>query len=231
MGATVQREQVANAYGRWAPVYDMIFGPVFRRGRLEAVAAAEKIGGRILEVGVGTGLSLPSYSSGTRIVGVDISEPMLDRARLRVQQERLAHVESIAVGDAENLDFPTASFDVVVAQYVVTAVPNPERALDEFVRVVRPGGEIIITTRIGAETGLRGIIEKLLMPVTSRLGWRTEFSWSRYERWAEGAPGVRLLEKRALPPLGHFSLVRYLRLPDQPAHAATAPAKSTVAAG
>ncbi len=220
----MEREQVANAYGRWAPVYDMIFGPVFRRGRLDAVAAAERIGGRILEVGVGTGLSLPSYSSGMRVVGIDISEPMLDKARRRVQQETLGHVESIAVGDAENIDFPTASFDVVVAQYVVTAVPKPERALDEFVRVARPGGEIIITTRIGAETGLRGTIEKWLMPVTSRLGWRTEFAWSRYERWAQGSPSVRLLERRTLPPLGHFSLIRFLRLPDQPEYGAAAPA-------
>ncbi len=219
----MEREQVASAYGRWAPVYDMIFGPVFRRGRLDAVAAAERIGGRILEVGVGTGLSLPSYSSGTSIVGIDISEPMLDKARRRVQEQRLSHVESIAVGDAENLDFPDASFDVVVAQYVVTAVPNPERALDEFVRVVRPGGEIIITTRIGAETGLRGTIEKFLMPVTSRLGWRTEFAWSRYENWARGVPTVRLLERRALPPLGHFSLVRYLRLPNPAEPVAAAP--------
>ena len=217
----VEREQVASAYGKWAPIYDMIFGPVFRRGRLDAVAAAERIGGRILEVGVGTGLSLPSYSRDTRIIGIDISEPMLDKARRRVAQRGLEHVESIAVGDAENLAFPEASFDVVVAQYVVTAVPNPERALDEFVRVVRPGGEIIITTRIGAERGLRGAIEKFLMPITSRLGWRTEFSWSRYESWARGAPGVLLVEKRALPPLGHFSLVRFLRLPDGPAMAAS----------
>ena len=80
--------------------------------------------------------------------------------------------------DAEHLAMPDASFDVVVAQYVVTAIPNPERALDEFVRVVRPGGEIIMTTRIGAEKGLRGTLEKWLMPLTSRLGWRTEFSWA-----------------------------------------------------
>jgi phosphatidylethanolamine/phosphatidyl-N-methylethanolamine N-methyltransferase len=224
MSAVLERQQVANAYGKWAPVYDLIFGPVFRRGRLDAVAAAERIGGRILEVGVGTGLSLPSYSSGSRIVGIDISEPMLDKARHRVRRGGLGQVESIAVGDAENLDFPAASFDVVVAQYVVTAVPNPERALDEFVRVVRPGGEIIITTRISAETGLRGTIEKWLMPVTSRLGWRTEFAWSRYERWAGATPSVRLLAKRALPPLGHFALVRFLRLPDPPERGQTAPA-------
>ena len=96
-----------------------------------------------------------------------------------------------------------------LAQYVVTAVPNPERALDEVVRVVRPGGEIVITTRIGAERGLRGSIEKTLMPVTTRLGFRTEFLWERYEAWAARNGRVTLAENRPLPPLGHFSLVRY----------------------
>jgi phosphatidylethanolamine/phosphatidyl-N-methylethanolamine N-methyltransferase len=203
---------VAEAYGRWAPVYDAVFGPVFRRGREAAVVAAERIGGRILEVGVGTGLSLPSYGRGNRVVGIDISEPMLDKARERVARQKLSQVEAILVGDAENLDFADESFDVLVAQYVVTAIPNPERALDEFIRVVRPGGEIILTTRIGAEAGLRGAIEKTLMPITSRLGWRTEFSWARYEAWIASSPRVKLLEKRALPPLGHFYLVRVGRM-------------------
>ena len=210
----MDRGGVAEAYGRWAPVYDIVFGPVFRQGRRAAVVAAERIGGRILEVGVGTGLSLASYSKGNQIVGIDISEPMLERARQRVEAQRLSHIQAIDVMDAEDLAYPTGSFDVVVAQYVVTAIPNPERALAEFIRVTRPGGEIILTTRIGAETGLRGTIEKLLMPVTSRLGWRTEFPWARYERWAAASPGVRLVEKRALPPLGHFWLLRYARLPD-----------------
>ena len=205
---------VAQAYGRWAPVYDAVFGPVFRRGRQAAVQAAERIGGRILEVGVGTGLSLPAYSRDNRIVGIDISEPMLDRARDKVRRQKLSHVEAIRNGDAERLDFADRSFDVVVAQYVVTAIPNPERALDEFVRVVRPGGEIVLTTRIGAEDGLRGRIEGVLMPLTSRLGWRTEFSWDRYQRWLDATPSVKLLEKRALPPLGHFYLVRIARQPD-----------------
>ncbi len=207
---------VANAYGRWAPVYDAIFGPVFRKGRQAAVVAAERIGGRILEVGVGTGLSLPSYAASSLIVGIDISEPMLERARQRVQRQGLKHVEWIGWGDAERLDFADQSFDVVVAQYVVTAIPNPERALDEFVRVVRPGGEIVLTTRVGAEQGLRGAIEGVLMPVTSRLGWRTEFSWSCYESWLRTTPAVQLIEKRPLPPLGHFYLVQFGRLPDAP---------------
>ena len=205
----MQTAGVAAAYDHWAPIYDLVFGKVFATGRREAIAAAEKVGGRILEVGVGTGISLPHYSPDSRILGVDISDHMLDKARERVRRLDLGNVEAIRVMDAEELEFPDSSFDVVVAQYVVTAVPNPERALDEFVRVVRPGGEIVITTRIGAERGLRGSIEKTLMPVTTRLGFRTEFRWERYAAWAARNGRVTLAENRPLPPLGHFSLVRY----------------------
>lgn len=206
--ADLDRDRVAAAYGRWAPIYDVVFGPVFSQGRRAAVAAAERIGGRILEVGVGTGLSLGQYAGSNRIVGVDISEPMLEKARQRVERLGLKNIETITVTDAEQLALPDAAFDVVVAQYVVTAVPNPEKALDEFIRVVRPGGEIVLTSRIGAETGLRGVLERWLMPVTSRLGWRTEFPWKRYEQWAARSP-ARILERRALPPLGHFWLIRF----------------------
>lgn len=202
---------VAAAYDRWAPIYDLVFGGVFATGRREAVAAAERIGGRVLEVGVGTGISLPHYGPNTRVVGIDISEAMLGKARERAQQLGPGRIE-IEVGDAENLRFGDNEFDVVVAQYVISAVPNPERALDEFVRVVRPGGEIIITTREGAGDGLRGNIEKLLMPLTTRLGFRTDFPWELYEAWAAKTPQVRLVEHRPLPPLGHFSLVRYQKL-------------------
>jgi phosphatidylethanolamine/phosphatidyl-N-methylethanolamine N-methyltransferase len=214
MAKELERNEVAEAYGRWAPIYDIVFGPIFRRGRRAAVDAAERVGGRILEVGIGTGLSLTDYSTSNHIVGVDISQPMLAKARERVEKHGLNHVESIAVMDAEQLTFPDGSFDVVVAQYVVTAIPHPEKALDEFVRVVRPGGEIILTSRIGAEAGFRKTIEKWLMPITSRLGWRTEFAWARYERWANGSDSVRLVERRALPPLGHFWLIRFARLAD-----------------
>jgi phosphatidylethanolamine/phosphatidyl-N-methylethanolamine N-methyltransferase len=211
--AELQTEGVAAAYDRWAPVYDMVFGKVFTTGRREAIDAAERVGGRVLEVGVGTGISLPQYSRKVRLVGVDIAEAMLKKACERVRQLGLDNVEKIAVMDAEALAFPDNSFDVVVAQYVVTAVPDPEGALDEFARVVRPGGEIVITTRLGAGKGLRGGIEKALMPVTSKLGWRTEFPWERYEAWAATNGRVELAENRPLPPLGHFSLVRYRKKP------------------
>ena len=147
----LNKDTVAKAYARWAPVYDLVFGAVFERGRHAAIAAAERIGGRILEVGVGTGISLPDYSARNRLFGVDLSEPMLRRAQARVAELGLRNVEGLAVMDAEHLAFPDASFDVVVAQYVITTVPHPEATLDEFARVLKPGGEIILVSRVGAE--------------------------------------------------------------------------------
>ncbi len=207
------REMVERAYDRWAPIYDLVFGGVFGKGRQAAILATNVIGGRVLEVGVGTGISLPQYGSHLRIFGTDISEAMLRKAKQRVAELRLKNVEGLAVMDAEKLEFPDASFDVVMAQYVVTAVPNPEKALDEFARVLRPGGELIILTRVSADAGMRRFIEQRLQPVVRRLGFRTaEFAWSRYTRWLSGAKGVELVERRLIPPLGHFSLVRFRKV-------------------
>jgi phosphatidylethanolamine/phosphatidyl-N-methylethanolamine N-methyltransferase len=203
------REMVEQAYDRWAPVYDLVFGGVFSKGRDAAIQATNKIGGRVLEVGVGTGISLPLYSPNLRIFGTDISEAMLNKARKRVAEQKLKNVEGLAVMDAEKLEFEDDAFDVVMAQYVVTAVPNPEVALDEFARVLRPGGELIILTRVSADQGVRRVIERGLQPVVRHLGFRTaEFAWSRYTNWLAGAEKVELVERRLIPPLGHFSLVR-----------------------
>jgi phosphatidylethanolamine/phosphatidyl-N-methylethanolamine N-methyltransferase len=200
---------IEKAYARWAPVYDLVFGAVFDRGRQAAIEAAERIGGRILEVGVGTGLSLPDYKRSNRLVGVDLSLPMLRKARERVTERALGNVEALAVMDAGGLGLPDASFDVVVAQYVITAVPHPEATLDEFARVLKPGGEIVLVNHIGAETGLRRAFEQSFAPVARQLGWRPEFPWGRLTAWVERAPGVRLIERRPMPPLGHFSLIRF----------------------
>ncbi|GAA0274393.1 methyltransferase domain-containing protein [Alteraurantiacibacter aestuarii] len=209
---TMQTAGVAAAYDRWAPIYDLVFGGVFATGRREAVVAAEQVGQRILEVGIGTGISLPHYRADSRLTGVDISQSMLAKAEKRAARLGLCNIDRLAAMDAERMQFADDEFDVVVAQYVVTSVPDPEAALDEFLRVVKPGGQIIITTRIGAGHGLRGSIEKALMPVTSKLGWRTEFPWKRYQEWAARNSGVRLIERRDLPPLGHFSLLRYEKI-------------------
>jgi len=211
MTAEIDRLTVTRAYARWAPVYDLVFGAVFDRGRRAAIAAADRVGGRILEVGVGTGISLPDYSPRNRIVGVDISEPMLRKAQKRVAELSLGHVERLEVMDAEHLSFPDASFDVVVAHYVISTVPNPEAALDEFARILRPGGEIILVNRVGADAGPRRVVEQMLQPMVCRLGWRSMFPWHRFARWMERRSDVRLIERRAVPPFGHFSLVRFAK--------------------
>ena len=213
MSDQLDQKTISKAYARWAPIYDLVFGAVFERGRKASIAAAERVGGRILEVGVGTGISLPLYAPNLRIFGTDISDAMLDKARRRVKEGNLKNVEGLAVMDAEKLEFPDNSFDVVMAQYVVTAVPNPEKALDEFARVLRPGGELIILTRVSADTGMRRFIEQKLQPVVRPLGFRTaEFAWSRYAKWLAGAKGMELAERRLIPPLGHFSLVRFRKV-------------------
>jgi phosphatidylethanolamine/phosphatidyl-N-methylethanolamine N-methyltransferase len=212
MGVELDNEGVARAYARWAPVYDIVFGAVFERGRKASIAAAERIGGRILEVGVGTGLSLPDYSWTNRLTGVDLSAPMLRQAKARVAQHRLTNVECLAVMDAQRLGFADASFDVVVAQYVITAVPDPEATLTEFVRVLRPGGEIILVNHLGAETGARAAFEQCFAPLARRLGWQPEFRFDRLARWAAQHGGVNVVERRPMPPLGQFSLIRFAKL-------------------
>ncbi len=176
MGADIDKSSVERAYARWAPVYDLVFGAVFDAGRRAAIDAAEQVcgstGGRILEVGVGTGISLPDYARRNRLVGIDLSEPMLRRAQERVADQNLRNVEALAVMDAERMALPDCSFDVVVAQFVITAVPNPETTLDEFARVIRPGGEIILVNHIGAEAGPRRAFEVCFAPIARRLGWR-----------------------------------------------------------
>ena len=207
MGSDIDRERVAKAYERWAPIYDLVFGKVFNQGRRSTIAEADRIGGRILDVGIGTGLSLSDYSRASRICGVDISEPMLRKARVRALG--LSNVETLAVMDAKNLAFKDGSFDAVVAQYVITTVPDPEATLDEFIRVLKPGGELILVNHIGAESGPRRVFELAFAPLARWLGWRPEFPWERLVKWAAGHRDVTLAERRPMPPMGHFSLIRY----------------------
>ena len=212
MADELDKAGIAKAYARWAPVYDFVFGAVFERGRKAAIEAAERIGGRILEVGVGTGLSLPGYSWSNRLIGVDFSAPMLRKAKARVTEHRLTNVDGLAVMDAQHLGFADAAFDVIVAQYVITAVPDPEATLDEFARVIKPGGEIILVNHLGADAGLRAACERAFAPLARRLGWRPEFRWERLAQWAARHGGVNVVERRPMPPLGHFSLIRFARI-------------------
>jgi phosphatidylethanolamine/phosphatidyl-N-methylethanolamine N-methyltransferase len=205
---TLNQQTLNRAYARWAPIYDVVFGAVFDSGRKASIEAAEKVGGRILDVGIGTGISLLDFAPGNRIVGVDISEPMLRRARRRVVEAGLTNVECLAVMDAGRLGFPDRFFDVVVAQYVITAVPNPDATLTEFARVTRRGGEIVLVNHLGADGGMRRVFERGFAPIARGLGWRPEFPFARIAHWVERAHDIHLIERRPMPPLGHFSLIR-----------------------
>jgi phosphatidylethanolamine/phosphatidyl-N-methylethanolamine N-methyltransferase len=212
MASELDKDTVTKAYARWAPVYDVVFGAVFDGGRKASIAEAERIGGRILEVGVGTGLSLPDYARTNRLIGVDLSAPMLRKARERATALRLSNVDGLAVMDAQHLGFQDGVFDVVVAQYVITTVPDAEATLDEFARVTRPGGEIILVNHLGGEEGFRAAYESAFAPLARRLGWQVGFRFERLEQWAARHGRVKLIERRPMPPLGHFSLIRFAKL-------------------
>jgi phosphatidylethanolamine/phosphatidyl-N-methylethanolamine N-methyltransferase len=199
---------VEAAYARWAPVYDLVFTAAMSPGRKAAVAAAEACGPTILDVGVGTGLELPLFSPASSVTGVDLSEAMLRRARARVLGERLAAVAGLCVMDAMRLGFPDAAFDAVVAPFVMTVVPDPAATLEEFARVLRPGGEIVLVNHVGAEQGPRAAVERWLGRRSASLGWRPEFPFATIGDWITARPDMTLLERRDLPPLSLFTLVR-----------------------
>jgi phosphatidylethanolamine/phosphatidyl-N-methylethanolamine N-methyltransferase len=214
--ADPDRNVMELAYKRWAPVYDVICGPIFESGRRCAAAAARQVGGHILEVGVGTGLSFDDYDATTEVVGIDICEPMVAKARARLATGRYPFVKSLVVMDAQNLTFSDASFDCVVAQFVITLVSDPERVLSECARVVRPGGEIILVNHLYSERGMTAAIERWFARHSRRLGLRPEFPFSRLDAWACSHGGAELIERRPVKPFGVYTLVRFRRTDSKP---------------
>src|SRR5271156_2489887 len=204
------RDSIQKAYARLAPIYDVVIGPFCAPGRAAGIQAAERLGGRILEGGVGTGVSLAEDSRKNCVVAVDICEPMLRKAKERVDAQGLSHVEILAVMDGTRLGFADASFDVATALFVITAVPDPEATLDELVRVVRPGGEIVLVAHFAADAEPLRSLERGFSLLTYRLGWRLEFPYHRVSDWSSRA-GLLLLERRQTPPLRWFSLLRFAK--------------------
>jgi len=198
-------DSVRAAYRRWAHVYDVVFGGVSAVGRRRAVAAANALPGtHILEVGVGTGLALPRYGAEKRITGIDLSAEMLALARRRVAEQGLTNVDALLEVDAEQTPFEDDAFDVAVAMFVASVVPNPRRLLAEMRRVVRPGGHLLFVNHFAAERGPRWWAEAALAPLSRKLGWHPDFAPNALlppddTAQAEFAP---------VPPLGLFTLVR-----------------------
>lgn len=200
-------ETNTRAYARWAPFYDKVYTGLLATARAEAVQAAVACGTEILEVGVGTGLSLPEYPPHVFVSGCDLSQHMLAKARDKVLAHGLSNVRGLLVMDACNLGFADRQFDAVVAQFLLTLVPSPEQALDEFARVLKPGGEIIIANHIGAESGPMAAFEKAVAPIARKLGWRAEFPLQRIRDWADQR-GFEMVAARKVKPLGYFMVIR-----------------------
>lgn len=207
--AQMDEDSIKSAYRRWAPVYDTTFGLVASEGRKHAVEIINRSRGRVLEVGVGTGLSLPAYSRNLEIVGIDLSPEMLEKARERVGSKRLRNVTGLHEMDAGELKFADGSFDTVVAMYVMTVVPDPEKVMRELSRVCRPGGEVLIVNHFSADDGMRGWVERRMAPFADKLGWRPVFDVDR----VLVCDDLRLVEKRGLRPLGLFTMMRFAKAP------------------
>jgi phosphatidylethanolamine/phosphatidyl-N-methylethanolamine N-methyltransferase len=205
----LDEDDVRDAYRRWAPVYDLTFGRISTAGRRHAVELINSSTGRVLEVGVGTGLSLPEYKPHLDIVGIDLAPEMLDKARERIAKENLTNVSGLHEMDAGNLEFPDASFDTVVAMYVITVVPDPEKVMRELARVVKPGGQVLLVNHFSQDDGVRGWVERQMAPFADHLGWHSLFDVSRVMVCED----LHLEERRSLRPWGLFTMMRFRKDP------------------
>lgn len=201
----MDEEAVRDAYRRWAPVYDYTFGAISTAGRRHAVEMINGSSGTVLEVGVGTGLSLPEYKPHLEITGIDLAPEMLQKARERVTAEGLKNVAGLYEMDAGNLQFPDASFDTVVAMYVITVVPEPEKVMRELARVTKPGGQVLLVNHFSQEEGVRGWVERKMAPFADLVGWHSVFEVSRVMVCQD----LKLVDRRSLRPWGIFTMMHF----------------------
>ena len=201
---TLDEDSILKAYRRWAGIYDTAFGRISSRGRLRAVSLVNRLAGtKVLEIGVGTGLSLPHYSSHKRITGIDLSRDMLDKAHQRVEREGLRNVVALREIDAEATDFADRSFDIAVAMFVASVVAHPRRLLAEMRRLVRPGGSILLVNHFVATKGPRRWVENAMAPASRVLGWHPDFAMENIFS-VDDMPNLQV---EPLQPFGIFTLV------------------------
>ncbi len=167
------QDSVIKIYDRWGNIYDFFFKRVFHEGRDVGVRMLDlKPGETLLEVGVGTGLSLPLYPRHNKITGIDISSKMLDKAGEKIAEHRLTNID-LEVMDAQNMKFPDNSFDCVTACYVVSAAPDPLKVVSEVCRVCKPGGRIVFINHFKSRNPLLAMFETLINGVCKKFGWET----------------------------------------------------------
>lgn len=167
-------KHIEELYNSYARVYDLVFGKILSGGRDKAPKLLDLFpGARLLDVGVGTGLSIPTWNRNVEIVGIDLSQKMLNQAEKRVRSLGLRNVQLLRM-DASALDFPDASFDRVQAAYFISTVPDPVKVIREMKRVCRPGGCLVFCNHFQSENPVVGAFEKILSPIFYRLGFRTD---------------------------------------------------------
>lgn len=202
---TMDLQDTLRTYRLFSGSYDLVFGPVFHPGRKEAVRLAnDRPGQRILEVGVGTGLSLPYFRADAEVTGIDVSAEMLAKARRRTERRGLGQVKALLEMDAENLEFADDSFDAVLALYVASVVPDPARFAAEMRRVCRPGGTIVIVNHFSTEQGPMRFVEKRLAPLAGRIGFHADFPLDDFLR----ASRLSVREVRPSNLFGYWKLLR-----------------------
>lgn len=212
MAVQYDLEGQRRVYERWAPIYDKVYNRLLSDAHRRTAAAAAEAGPDILEVGVGTGLVLPYYPATSRVIGVDLSEHMLRKAQEKVRDRKLSHVSFVASMDACRLGFPDASFDAVAFPFVITLVPDPEGALTEAARVLKPGGVIVVSSKLGGDEGLQVRVEEAIAPLMKRVGWSSHFKASRIADWARRDGRFTVSGPEPLFPLGFFKLMRLKKI-------------------
>lgn len=203
--AEMSEAAVRKSYRRWAPVYDNTFGRFTTEGRRHAVEIINKRSGRVLEVGVGTGLSLPYYGSHLEIVGIDLSPEMLEKAREKCAEDGLDNVTGLHEMDAGDLKFQDSGFDTVVAMYTLTVVPEPAKVMRELARVCKVGGQVILVNHFSQEDGVRGWVERRMAPFGDKLGWRPVFDVDQ----VMVCDNLKVVDSQALRPWGLFTMLRF----------------------
>lgn len=203
--STMDQAAITAAYRRYAPIYDLVFGPVFEPGRRRLVKALNcRPGDEVLEVGVGTGLSLRYYPSHARVTGIDLSPHMLARAGMQVRRHGLRNVSLMAM-DVQALSFPDASFDKIAALYVASVVPDPAQMMRELERVCRPGGEVMVVNHFTRNDGVIARIERGLAPLTRSLGFRPLFPMDEFITMTR----LELTEATRVNAFGYWTLLRF----------------------
>jgi len=170
----VETDFVARVYENIAWAYDVVFGPTLHPGRVQAITRMGiQAGDRLLEVGVGTGINACLYPRDCIVTGIDLSSPMLDKARERLSRKGIRNVR-LQQMDASKLKFPEDTFDIVYAPYLISVVPDPVTVVREMYRVCRPGGRIIVLNHFRSENRALACIERAISPLTVHIGFKSD---------------------------------------------------------